>query len=34
VEHGFEQRDVSALPEQRQALYNYQRRSQVFVKLL
>jgi amino-acid N-acetyltransferase len=34
VERGFEQRDVSALPEQRQALYNYQRRSQVFVKLL
>jgi amino-acid N-acetyltransferase len=34
VERGFEQRDVSALPEQRQALYNYQRRSQVFVKEL
>jgi amino-acid N-acetyltransferase len=34
IERGFEQRDVSALPEQRQALYNYQRRSQVFVKEL
>lgn len=34
VERGFEQRDVSDLPEQRQALYNFQRRSQVFVKAL
>jgi amino-acid N-acetyltransferase len=32
IERGFEQREVSALPGQRQALYNYQRRSQVFVK--
>jgi amino-acid N-acetyltransferase len=34
IERGFEQRDVTALPGQRQALYNYQRRSQVFVKVL
>jgi amino-acid N-acetyltransferase len=34
VERGFEQRDVTDLPAQRQALYNYQRRSQVFLKRL
>jgi amino-acid N-acetyltransferase len=34
VERGFQAQDVSALPEKRQALYNYQRRSQVLVKAL
>jgi amino-acid N-acetyltransferase len=34
VERGFEPRDVADLPAQRQALYNYQRRSQVFLKRL
>ncbi len=34
IERGFEQRDVSTLPQQKQALYNYQRRSQVLVKAL
>ncbi len=32
IEHGFVAADVSSLPTQRQALYNYQRRSKVFVK--
>jgi amino-acid N-acetyltransferase len=31
-EHGFEAAEVDALPVVRQALYNYQRRSKVFVK--
>jgi amino-acid N-acetyltransferase len=34
VERGFAQSDVTALPQQKQSLYNYQRRSQVFVKAL
>lgn len=32
VERGFAEAGVDALPEKRQALYNYQRRSKVFVK--
>ncbi len=32
IEHGFVAADVSSLPTQKQALYNYQRRSKVFVK--
>jgi len=32
VEHGFVETSVEALPKQKQALYNYQRRSKVFVK--
>jgi amino-acid N-acetyltransferase len=34
IERGFEPSDIAALPQQRQALYNYQRRSQVLVKTL
>jgi amino-acid N-acetyltransferase len=34
VEHGFASSDVDALPQRKQLLYNYQRRSQVFVKAL
>lgn len=34
IERGFVEEDVSALPEQRRELYNYQRRSKVFVKTL
>lgn len=34
VERGFKEADVSQLPEQKQSLYNYQRRSKVFVKTL
>jgi amino-acid N-acetyltransferase len=34
VEHGFAASDVDALPQRKQLLYNYQRRSQVFVKPL
>jgi amino-acid N-acetyltransferase len=34
IEHGFREASVSALPKQKQALYNYQRRSKVLVKLL
>jgi amino-acid N-acetyltransferase len=34
VEHGFVETSVEALPKQKQALYNYQRRSKVFVKRL
>ncbi len=34
VERGFVEQDVSALPRQRQKLYNFQRRSKVFVKRL
>jgi amino-acid N-acetyltransferase len=32
IEHGFAESDVSSLPKQKQALYNYQRRSKVLVK--
>lgn len=32
IERGFQEADVSELPTQKQALYNYQRRSKVFVK--
>ena len=32
VEHGFAEVGVEALPKQKQALYNYQRKSKVFVK--
>ncbi len=34
VEHGFAEAGVEALPKQKQALYNYQRKSKVFVKKL
>ncbi|WP_124949699.1 amino-acid N-acetyltransferase [Sulfuriferula thiophila] len=34
VERGFDSANVSELPMQKQALYNYQRRSKVFVKTL
>ncbi|MBS3935172.1 MAG: amino-acid N-acetyltransferase [Sulfuritalea sp.] len=34
VERGFVEKDVAALPAQRRELYNYQRRSKVFVKSL
>jgi amino-acid N-acetyltransferase len=34
VERGFKESDVSKLPEQKKLLYNYQRRSKVFVKNL
>ncbi len=34
VERGFKEADVSQLPAQKQSLYNYQRRSKVFVKTL
>ncbi len=34
VERGFKESDVSKLPEQKKSLYNYQRRSKVFVKNL
>jgi amino-acid N-acetyltransferase len=32
IERGFAQQDLSALPEERRSLYNYQRRSKVLVK--
>ena len=32
VERGFSETDVSALPQQKQSLYNYSRRSKVFFK--
>jgi amino-acid N-acetyltransferase len=32
VEHGFAETSVEELPKQKQALYNYQRKSKVFVK--
>lgn len=32
VERGFVEADVESLPKERQKLYNYQRRSKVFVK--
>jgi len=34
IERGFSETDVSALPEERRSLYNWQRRSKVFVKAL
>jgi amino-acid N-acetyltransferase len=34
IERGYAEEDVSALPPQRRELYNYQRRSKVFVKNL
>jgi amino-acid N-acetyltransferase len=34
IEHGFVQADVESLPKQKQALYNYQRRSKVLTKNL
>jgi amino-acid N-acetyltransferase len=34
IERGFEETTVDRLPEQKQELYNYQRRSKVFVKAL
>jgi amino-acid N-acetyltransferase len=34
IERGFKAADVSELPTQKQALYNYQRRSKVFIKPL
>jgi len=34
IEHGFEESDVAQLPAQKKSLYNYQRRSKVFVKNL
>ncbi|MGA8863728.1 MAG: amino-acid N-acetyltransferase [Gallionella sp.] len=32
IERGFNEADVSALPEQKKSLYNYQRKSKVFVR--
>ena len=34
IERGFERADITALPVKKQALYNYQRRSQVYIKSL
>ena len=34
VERGFEEADVTALPEEKRVLYNWQRRSVVLVKKL
>lgn len=34
IEHGFREAGVNALPKQKQALYNYQRRSKVLTKAL
>jgi amino-acid N-acetyltransferase len=34
VERGFTEADVSVLPQQKQSLYNYSRRSKVFIKPL
>jgi amino-acid N-acetyltransferase len=34
IEHGFVEADVGSLPKQKQALYNYQRRSKVLIKSL
>ena len=33
-EHGFEQGQLSDLPDERQALYNYQRNSRIFIKTI
>jgi len=32
IERGFVESDVTALPEQKKSLYNYQRKSKVFVR--
>ena len=32
IERGFVESDVSALPAQKKSLYNYQRKSKVFVR--
>ena len=34
IEHGFYLADISALPSQKQSLYNFQRQSKVLVKTL
>jgi amino-acid N-acetyltransferase len=34
IEQGFQAADPNALPSQKQALYNYQRNSKVFIKHL
>jgi amino-acid N-acetyltransferase len=34
IERGFAEATVAALPQQKQLLYNYQRRSKVFLKEL
>jgi amino-acid N-acetyltransferase len=34
IERGFKEADVNQLPKEKKALYNYQRRSKVFVKNL
>ncbi|GBG13580.1 amino-acid N-acetyltransferase [Novimethylophilus kurashikiensis] len=34
IERGFVEQDISALPKQKQQLYNFQRRSKVFIKRL
>ncbi len=34
VERGFAESDVSKLPQEKQALYNYQRRSKIYSKVL
>jgi len=34
IERGFEEADIGQLPSQKKSLYNYQRRSKVFVKFL
>ncbi len=34
IERGFSESDISALPEPRRSLYNWQRRSKVLVKVL
>ena len=31
IERGFRETDISTLPEQKKSLYNYQRRSKVFI---
>jgi amino-acid N-acetyltransferase len=34
IERGFSETDISALPQERQSLYNFQRNSKVFIKEL
>jgi amino-acid N-acetyltransferase len=34
IEHGFAEAAVNSLPKQKQALYNYQRRSKVLIKTI
>jgi len=34
IEHGFRESGIDSLPKQKQALYNYQRRSKVLTKPL